>query len=260
MSARLRRSLVRPRDQQLDGLAARSAAGSKGIDDDLGRGSCQRRGGTIADIVAGHPRRAGRAARAGRRARRDRLRLHRRHRRGRRRPPAPSCTRRATVRPDLGSHPGKGEALWKSQFVTTGDLLVFIDADLTELGHALRHRPARAAAQPTPRRAGQGLLRPGARRRLGGGRSHRRAAGSPSWSPGRCSTCTGPSSPRWCSRWPASGRSAGRLFEPLPVPVGYGVELAALLDMVAPRTGSTRSPRSTSASARTRTSRCTTSA
>src|SRR6185437_7030095 len=30
--------------------------------------------------------------------------------------------------------PGKGEALWKSLFVTTGDLLVFIDADLTEWG------------------------------------------------------------------------------------------------------------------------------
>jgi glucosyl-3-phosphoglycerate synthase len=29
---------------------------------------------------------------------------------------------------------GKGEALWKSLFVTTGDLLVFIDADLTEWG------------------------------------------------------------------------------------------------------------------------------
>ncbi|HEX8093784.1 glycosyltransferase, partial [Jatrophihabitans sp.] len=30
--------------------------------------------------------------------------------------------------------PGKGEALWKSLFVTNGDLLVFIDADLTEWG------------------------------------------------------------------------------------------------------------------------------
>jgi glucosyl-3-phosphoglycerate synthase len=30
--------------------------------------------------------------------------------------------------------PGKGEALWRSQFVTRGDILVFIDADLTEWG------------------------------------------------------------------------------------------------------------------------------
>ena len=27
------------------------------------------------------------------------------------------------IRPDLGVHAGKGEALWKSQFVTSGDLL-----------------------------------------------------------------------------------------------------------------------------------------
>jgi glucosyl-3-phosphoglycerate synthase len=40
----------------------------------------------------------------------------------------------ADVRPDLGVYAGKGEALWKSQFVTSGDLLVFIDADLTEWG------------------------------------------------------------------------------------------------------------------------------
>jgi glucosyl-3-phosphoglycerate synthase len=32
----------------------------------------------------------------------------------------------------LGDVPGKGEALWKSLFVTTGDLLVFVDADLRE--------------------------------------------------------------------------------------------------------------------------------
>ncbi|MDN5892715.1 MAG: glucosyl-3-phosphoglycerate synthase [Nocardioides sp.] len=36
------------------------------------------------------------------------------------------------IRPDLGSMPGKGEAMWKSLFVTTGDLLVFIDADLLD--------------------------------------------------------------------------------------------------------------------------------
>lgn len=40
--------------------------------------------------------------------------------------------RAAEVRPDLGTHPGKGEAMWKSLFVTTGDLLVFMDADLLD--------------------------------------------------------------------------------------------------------------------------------
>src|SRR5271170_5469198 len=42
--------------------------------------------------------------------------------------------RTAEVSPAAGSFPGKGEALWKSLLVTTGDLLVFIDADLTSWG------------------------------------------------------------------------------------------------------------------------------
>jgi glucosyl-3-phosphoglycerate synthase len=37
----------------------------------------------------------------------------------------------AQIRPDLGWRPGKGEAMWKSLFVSTGDIVVFIDADLT---------------------------------------------------------------------------------------------------------------------------------
>lgn len=40
--------------------------------------------------------------------------------------------RSAQIRPDLGSYPGKGEAMWKSLFVTTGDVLVFMDADLLD--------------------------------------------------------------------------------------------------------------------------------
>ncbi|HWU33099.1 MAG TPA: glucosyl-3-phosphoglycerate synthase [Marmoricola sp.] len=40
--------------------------------------------------------------------------------------------RSAEIRPDLGTYPGKGEAMWKSLFVTKGDLIVFMDADLTD--------------------------------------------------------------------------------------------------------------------------------
>jgi glucosyl-3-phosphoglycerate synthase len=36
------------------------------------------------------------------------------------------------IRPELGTFPGKGEAMWKSLFAVTGDVLVFMDADLTE--------------------------------------------------------------------------------------------------------------------------------
>ncbi|QIX28560.1 glucosyl-3-phosphoglycerate synthase [Nocardioides sp. JQ2195] len=40
--------------------------------------------------------------------------------------------RAADIRPDLGWRSGKGEAMWKSQFVTSGDVIVFMDADLLE--------------------------------------------------------------------------------------------------------------------------------
>lgn len=40
--------------------------------------------------------------------------------------------RAAEIRPDLGTTPGKGEAMWKSQFVTRGEVLVFMDADLLD--------------------------------------------------------------------------------------------------------------------------------
>lgn len=40
--------------------------------------------------------------------------------------------RAAEIRPDLGVATGKGEAMWKSLFVTKGDVLVFMDADLLD--------------------------------------------------------------------------------------------------------------------------------
>jgi glucosyl-3-phosphoglycerate synthase len=39
---------------------------------------------------------------------------------------------RDAVLPGMGSLPGKGEVLWKSLAVTDGDLVVFVDADLTD--------------------------------------------------------------------------------------------------------------------------------
>jgi len=44
--------------------------------------------------------------------------------------------RSADVLPAYGSRPGKGEALWKSLAATSGDLVVFLDADLLgDVGH-----------------------------------------------------------------------------------------------------------------------------
>src|SRR5918998_5575832 len=45
----------------------------------------------------------------------------------------------ADVLPAHGTRPGKGEALWKSLAVTTGDLVVFLDADL--LGDVTHYVP-----------------------------------------------------------------------------------------------------------------------
>jgi glucosyl-3-phosphoglycerate synthase len=41
---------------------------------------------------------------------------------------------RDDVLPELGSYPGKGEVLWKALAATSGDLIVYVDADLTEFG------------------------------------------------------------------------------------------------------------------------------
>ena len=42
----------------------------------------------------------------------------------------------ADIEPALGWRPGKGEAMWKSLFVTTGDVIVFVDADLMNFSSA----------------------------------------------------------------------------------------------------------------------------
>jgi glucosyl-3-phosphoglycerate synthase len=41
---------------------------------------------------------------------------------------------RDEILPELGSRPGKGEVLWKALAVTTGDILVYVDSDLTDFG------------------------------------------------------------------------------------------------------------------------------
>ena len=136
--------------------------------------------------------------------------------------------RSAEIRPDLGTLPGKGEAMWKSLFVTVGDVIVFMDADLLdwdthfvpgllgplltrpdiELVKGFYERPMGAGETAVPFEGGRvtelvarpliSLLFP----ELAG--LHQPLAGE------------------WAVR-----RS---LFEQLSVPHGYAVELAALVD------------------------------
>ena len=67
---------------------------------------------------------------AGRRAGRRRQRVDRPDRGRRREAAGARVVHVDDVLPERGHVPGKGEALWKSLYVTVGDLLVFVDADL----------------------------------------------------------------------------------------------------------------------------------
>jgi glucosyl-3-phosphoglycerate synthase len=132
------------------------------------------------------------------------------------------------VAPQLDAFPGKGEALWKSLLVTKGDLLVFVDADLTHWGpHFVT-----------------GLLGPllfDERVMLVKGfyeRLYARGDGSVTADGGRVTELV--ARPLLSLWWPElagivqplAGEWAARrdLMESLPIPVGYGIELAVLLD------------------------------
>jgi len=136
--------------------------------------------------------------------------------------------RASEVSPELGAFPGKGEALWKSLLVTKGDLLVFVDADLTHWG------PHFVTGLLGPLLSdGEILLVKGFYERL-----YTDSDGSISADGGRVTELV--ARPLLSLWWPElagvvqplAGEWAARrgLMESLPIPVGYGVELAVLLD------------------------------
>jgi glucosyl-3-phosphoglycerate synthase len=135
------------------------------------------------------------------------------------------------VAPALGWFPGKGEALWKSLLVTQGDLLVFVDADLTRWGpHFVTGLLGPLLTEPQVR------LVKGFYERV---RTH--GDGSTSTEGGRVTELV--ARPLLSLWWPEltgvvqplAGEWAARrdLMESLPIPVGYGVELSTLLDTAA---------------------------
>lgn len=132
------------------------------------------------------------------------------------------------VAPHLGAFPGKGEALWKSLLVTSGDLLVFVDADLTHWG------PHFVTGLLGPLLFDDdALLVKGFYERLYAGDD-----GSLTADGGRVTELVArPLLSIWWPRLtgivqPLAGEWAARrdLMESLPIPVGYGVELAVLID------------------------------
>jgi glucosyl-3-phosphoglycerate synthase len=135
----------------------------------------------------------------------------------------------AAIRPDLGDRRGKGEALWKGLLATTGDVVVFLDADLEDFDSSsltgllgpLLTDPSIAfvkAAYDRPLLAGGQLLAEA------GGRVTELVA-----------------RPVLNAHWPElsgivqplAGEYAGRrsLLESLPFVTGYGVDLALLVDV-----------------------------
>ncbi|MGY1735397.1 glucosyl-3-phosphoglycerate synthase [Geodermatophilus sp. SYSU D00684] len=136
----------------------------------------------------------------------------------------------ADVLPAHGSRPGKGEALWKSLAATTGDLLVFLDADL--LGDVTHYVPGLLAPLLTDPQVGyvkgcytrplevDGRVTP-----AGGGRVTELTA-----------------RPLLNALWPElagfvqplGGEYAGRreALEQVPFVSGYGVEVGLLVDLL----------------------------
>lgn len=134
-----------------------------------------------------------------------------------------------SVRPDLGEFGGKGEALWKSLFVTSGDVVVFVDADLTEWGtHFVTGLLGPLLTDPRV-----SLVKGFYDRRFENGTSGHGPQG------GRVTELV--ARPLLNLHWPElaavvqplAGEWAVRrsAIEALPIPVGYGVEMAVLLDV-----------------------------
>ncbi|WP_150244277.1 glucosyl-3-phosphoglycerate synthase [Nocardiopsis quinghaiensis] len=151
------------------------------------------------------------------------------------------------VRPELGHHRGKGEAMWKSLFATSGDVIAFMDADLVEWDtHFVSGLLGPLLTEP-----GVSLVKGFYDRVLDrsgtAGKPHGTGGGPGTEGPeetaashegGRVTELV--ARPTIALRWPQlsgvvqplSGEWAVRreLFERLSVPTGYGVELAVLVD------------------------------
>jgi glucosyl-3-phosphoglycerate synthase len=145
-----------------------------------------------------------------------------------------------TILPKYGSFRGKGENLWKSLYALEGDIIVWVDADISNIApkfvyglvgplledddisyvKAFYQRPLRAAVHPPGGKPVENIIAP-----AGGGRVTEILV-RPVFSlfyPELAALVQ-----------PLSGEYAGRraLLERLPFSVGYGVELGHLIDIL----------------------------
>ncbi|MET7782275.1 MULTISPECIES: glucosyl-3-phosphoglycerate synthase [Streptomyces] len=131
---------------------------------------------------------------------------------------------RDEILPRIPTVPGKGEVLWRSLLVTSGDIICFIDADLKEFSSDF----VSGIVGPLLTEPGVDLVKAMYDRPLGG------AAGQG----GRVTELM--ARPLLNMHWPQlagfvqplGGEYAARrsLLEQLPFPVGYGIELGMLVD------------------------------
>ncbi|WP_019057197.1 glucosyl-3-phosphoglycerate synthase [Streptomyces prunicolor] len=131
---------------------------------------------------------------------------------------------RDDILPRIPAVPGKGEVLWRSLLVTSGDIVCFIDADLKEFSSDF----VTGIVGPLLTDPGVDLVKAMYDRPLGG------AAGQG----GRVTEMM--ARPLLNMHWPQlagfvqplGGEYAARrsLLEQLPFPVGYGIELGMLVD------------------------------
>jgi glucosyl-3-phosphoglycerate synthase len=133
------------------------------------------------------------------------------------------------IRPDLGCHPGKGENLWKALYVANGELIVYVDGDIRNFGpHFITGLVGPLLCHPELDYAKAYYHRP-----LIDSFGNRSADG------GRVSEIlVRPMISLFFPELtdvvqPLAGEYAARrsLLESLPFPVGYGVEIAHLIDL-----------------------------
>jgi glucosyl-3-phosphoglycerate synthase len=134
------------------------------------------------------------------------------------------------ILPHLGQHTGKGENLWKALFITRGDIIVYLDADIKNIHHRFAYGligplllddtiKFSKAFYDRPIADGLDIERP-----TGGGRVTELVI-RPLFS------LFFPELTQLIQ--PLSGEYAGfrQIFEQIPFPIGYGVETSMILDI-----------------------------
>lgn len=137
--------------------------------------------------------------------------------------------RQSEVLPQLGTAPGKGEAMWKGLAAATGTLVVFLDADVIDVGPHF----VVGLLGPLLKDPGIELTKAAYDRPYTDATGHRQGVG------GRVSELTvRPAIALWFPELagvvqPLAGEVAARrsLLETLPFVRGYGVEIAMLIDI-----------------------------